>query len=82
MDEVIIEREATRDELIEENNELRARIDKLNSKLRDAMLDAERHTREENRLMQELRFRDGLISGLKFALKGGLNGYDQQNGGN
>ena len=79
MDESIISeivREMTRDELIAENNKLREKIKRLqetpciNSEELDrlhAEIDYLHGEREE--LLKDLRFRDGVIEGLKFATK-------------
>lgn len=56
-------REMTREELIAENNELRAKLEELTTA-------AKTHT-------AELRYRDGVIYGLKFATRcNGVSGGD------
>ena len=57
MSEVV--REMTREELVAFNNELRAENEKLKAELQEARL-AEKC---------ELRYRDGVIYGMKYALK-------------
>lgn len=67
----IIERELTREELIAINKELRAENEKLKKDLNEAMLAVEhnRHVANENQLRNELRYRDGIIYGLKYAIR-------------
>lgn len=69
MSEIV--REMTREELVAYNNELRAENEKLKAELQEARLAAEhnRHVAEENQLKYELRYRDGVIYGMKYALK-------------
>ena len=69
MSEIV--REMTREELVVFNNELRAENEKLKAELQDARLAAEHnsHVAEENQLKYELRYRDGVIYGMKYALK-------------
>lgn len=66
-----IAREMTREELVAFNNELRAENEKLKAELQEARLAAEhnRHVAEENQLKYELHYRDGVIYGMKYALK-------------
>lgn len=69
MSEIV--REMTREELVAFNNELRAENEKLKAELQEARLAVEhnRHVAEENQLKYELRYRDGIIYGLKYAIK-------------
>lgn len=64
-------RDMTFEELVSVNNELCAEIDKLKAELEEARLAVEhyRHDVEENQTMNEMRFRDGIIYGMKFALR-------------
>ena len=64
-------REMTREELVAYNNELRAENEKLKAELQEAKLAVEHncHVAEENQLKYELRYRDGIIYGMKYALK-------------
>ena len=66
-----IVREMTREELVEAGNNLRAENEKLKAELEEARLAVEhnRHVAEENQLKYELHYRDGVIYGLKYALK-------------
>lgn len=66
-----IVREMTREELVAFNNELRAENEKLKAELQEARLAVEhnRHVADENQLKYELRYRDGIIYGLKYAIK-------------
>ena len=66
-----IAREMTREELIAFNNELREENEKLKAELQEARLAAEhhRHVAEENQLKYELHYKDGVIYGMKYALK-------------
>lgn len=68
MSEIV--REMTREELVAFNNELRAENEKLEAKLQEAILAVEhnRHVAEENQLKYELRYRDGVIYGMKYAI--------------
>lgn len=61
----------TREELVAVNNELRAENEKLTAELREAHLAAEhnRHVADENQLRCELRYKDGVIYGLKYAAR-------------
>ena len=75
MSEIV--REMTREELVAFNNGLRAENEKLKAELQEARLAAEHnsHVAEENLLKNELRYRDGIIYGMKYALKcNGLSG--------
>jgi regulator of replication initiation timing len=67
----LIVREMTREELVAFNNELRAENEKLKAELKEAILAVEhnRHVAEETQLKNELRYRDGVIYGMKYALK-------------
>lgn len=69
MSEIITE--MTREELVAINNELRAENEKLKAELQEARLAVEhnRHVAEENQLKCELHYRDGVIYGMKYALK-------------
>lgn len=69
MSEIV--RKMTREELVAFNNELRAENEKLEAELQDARLAVEhnRHAAEENQLKYELRYREGIIYGMKYALK-------------
>lgn len=64
-------REMTREELVAFNNELRVENEKLKAELQEARCAAEhnRHVAAENQLKYELRYRDGVIFGMKYALK-------------
>lgn len=64
-------REITREELAAVNNMLRAENEKLKAELEEARLAAEhnRHVAEEDQLKRELHYRDGVIYGMKYALK-------------
>lgn len=66
-----IGREMTREELIAVNNELRAENEKLKADLQEAIVAVEhnRHVADENQLKYELRYRDGIIYGMKYALR-------------
>ena len=66
-----IGREMTREELVAVNNELRAENEKLNAELQEARIAVEhnRHVADENQLKYELRYRDGIIYGMKYALR-------------
>ena len=75
MSEIV--REMTREELVAFNNELRAENEKLKAELQEARLAVEhnRHVAEENQLKYELHYRDGVIYGMKYALKcNGISG--------
>ena len=75
MSEIV--REMTREELIVFNNELRAENEKLKAELEEARLATEhnRHVSEENQLKYELHYRDGVIYGMKYALRcNGISG--------
>lgn len=67
----IIERELTREELIAINKELRAENEKLKKDLNEAMLAVEhnRHVANENQLKNELRYKDGIIYGMKYSIR-------------
>ncbi|MBQ6240894.1 MAG: hypothetical protein IJK56_11140 [Firmicutes bacterium] len=69
MSEIV--REMTREELVAFNNELRAENEKLKAELREARLAVEHnaHVAAENQLKYELHYRDGVIYGMKYALK-------------
>lgn len=69
MSEIV--REMTREELVAFNNELRAENEKLKSELQEARLAVEhnRHVAEENQIKKELYYRDGVIYGMKYALR-------------
>ena len=69
MSEIV--REMTREELVAVNNELRAENEKLKAELQEARLAAEhnRHVSEENQLKYELHYKDGVIYGMKYALR-------------
>ena len=69
MSEIV--KEMSREELIGVNNELRAENEKLKAELQEARLAAEhnRHVAEEEQLKRECRYKDGIIYGLKYALK-------------
>lgn len=69
MSEIV--REITREELGAVNNMLRAENEKLKAELEEARLAVEhnRHVAEENQLKYELRYRDGVIYGMKYALR-------------
>ena len=65
-----IGREMTREELIAVNNELRAQNERLKADLQEAIVAVKhnRHVADENQLKYELRYRDGIIYGMKYAL--------------
>lgn len=69
MNEIV--REMTREELVAFINETRAENEKLKAELQKARLAVEhnRHVAEENQLKCELRYRDGIIYGMKYAIK-------------
>jgi regulator of replication initiation timing len=76
-----IVREMTREELVALNNTLRAENEKLKAELEEARLAAEhnRHVAEENQLKCELRYRDGVIYGMKYALRcNGISGGEME----
>lgn len=68
MSEIV--REMTREELVDVNNKLRSENEKLKAELEEARLAVEhnRHVAEENQLKCELRYRDGVIYGMKYAI--------------
>ena len=75
MSEIV--REITREELGAVNSMLRAENEKLKAELEEARLAVEhnRHVSEEDQLRNELRYRDGVIYGLKYALRcNGISG--------
>ncbi len=74
MNEIVTE--MTRAELVSHISELRAENEKLKAELEEARLAVEhnRHVAEENQLKYELHYKDGVIYGLKYALK--CNGVD------
>lgn len=67
----MIEREITREELADVEKLLRSENEKLKAELEEARLAVEhnRHVAEENQLKCELRYRDGVIYGMKYALR-------------
>ena len=69
MNEIV--REMTREELVEAGNKLISENEKLKAELEEARLAAEhnRHVAEENQLKYELHYRDGVIYGMKYALR-------------
>ncbi len=69
MSEIV--REITKEELVEVDNMLRAKNEELKAELEEARLAVEhnRHVAEENQLKYELRYRDGVIYGMKYALR-------------
>lgn len=69
MSEIV--REMTREELVAANNMLRAENEKLKAELEEARLAVEhnRHVAEEHQLKYELHYRDGVIYGMKYALR-------------
>lgn len=86
MSEIVREeivREMTREELVEAGNKLRAENEKLKAELEEARLAVEhnRHVSEEDQLRNELRYRDGVIYGLKYAIKrNGVSGGEVDRG--
>lgn len=79
MNEIV--REITREELAAVSDMLRAENEKLKAELEEARLAAEhnRHVAEENQLKYELRYRDGIIYGMKYALKcNGISGGEME----
>lgn len=66
-----IEREMTREELVEANNMFRSENEKLKAEIEEARLAIEhnRQLAEENQLKYDLRYKDGIIYGMKYALK-------------
>lgn len=68
MSEIV--REITREELAAVNNMLRAENEKLKEELQEARMAVEhnRHVAEEHQLQYELRYRDGIIYGMKYAI--------------
>ena len=69
MSEIV--REMTREELVAFNNELRKENEKLKAELQETRLAVEhnRHVPEEEQLRRECRYRDGIIYGLKYAMR-------------
>lgn len=67
----IIKREMTKKELIAISKDLRAENEKLKKDLNEAMLAVKHncHVADENQLKNELRYRDGIIYGLKYAIR-------------
>ena len=67
MNEIV--REMTREELVAFINETRAENEKLKAELQKARLAVEhnRHVAEENQLKFELRYKEGIIYGMKYA---------------
>lgn len=77
MSEIV--REMTREELVAINNQLRAENNELREKLEEARLAAEHnsHVAQENQLKYELHYRDGVIYGMKYAIRcNGVSGGD------
>ena len=75
MSEIV--REMTREELIDANNKLRSENEELKAALKEARAAVEhnRHVAEENERIWDLKYRDGVISGLQFALRcNGISG--------
>ena len=73
-----IGREMTREELVAFHNELRAENEKLTAELKEARLAVEHnHVAEENQLKYELHYKDGVIYGLKYAIR--CNGIGESN---
>lgn len=64
-------REMTRDELIAVNNELRKQIKELELQLAETCkaVESNRNVAEKESLKSEMRYRDGIIYGLKYAVK-------------
>ena len=70
-------REMTREELIAQNNKLMVEIAKYRIALDEARAAVEhnRHMADEEQLKSELRYRDGVIHGLKFSIRcNGISG--------
>lgn len=81
MSEIV--REITREELVAVNNELRAENERLKVELKEAILATEhnRHVADENQLKYELHYKDGVIFGMKYALKcNGVSGGEVDRG--
>lgn len=79
MSEIV--REMTRKELITMNNKLRAENNELKAKLEATRLAVEHnlHVAEENQLKCDLRYRDGIIYGMKYALRcNGVSGGEME----
>lgn len=64
-------REMTREELIAANNVLRQENEKLKAEQNElrAAVEHNRYVAEEEQLKREMWYRDGVIYGLKYALK-------------
>lgn len=67
----VIAREMTREELVDEITKLREINKKLKAELDEARAAVEHncHVSEENQLKRELFYRDGVIYGMKYALR-------------
>lgn len=71
--------ELTREELVERNKRLGEENEKLHAELREARLAVEHNRRvvEENQHRCELQYRDGVIYGLKYAIRcNGVSGAE------
>jgi regulator of replication initiation timing len=71
--------ELTREELVERNKQLCEENEKLRAELEEARLAVEHNRRvaEENQLRWELQYRDGIIYGLKYAIRcNGVSGAE------
>lgn len=70
-------RELTREELVELNNKLRADLEEAR-----LAVEHNRHRAEEERLRNELYRHDGIIYGLKYALRcNGISGGEMERRG-
>ena len=74
-------REMTREELVERINVLRAENEDLKTELNEARhaVEHNHHVAEEEQMRSELRYKDGIIYGLKYAIRcNGVSGGDME----
>lgn len=71
MSEIVEKMTIARDKIIEINRRLRLENEELKAELEAARSAVEhnRHVAEENQLKYELHYKDGVIYGMKYALK-------------